>query len=83
MWTTQLRKEAKSKTSASLDDSNQIGGLRVAMGKDDEKLMPLPMPNIAVKEIDARDKGCARAQPQPAQRTPAHRRVCLVRSQYT
>ena len=33
------------------------------MGKDDDKLMPLPMPNIALKEIDARDKGCARAQP--------------------
>ena len=33
------------------------------MGKDDEKLMPLPMPNIAIKEIDARDKGCVPAQP--------------------
>ena len=28
------------------------------MGKDDEKLMPLPMPNIELKEIDGRDKGC-------------------------
>ena len=29
-----------------------------AMGKDEEKLMPLPMPNIELKEIDGRDKGC-------------------------
>ena len=28
------------------------------MGKDDDKLMPLPMPNIELKEIDGRDKGC-------------------------
>ena len=47
------------------------------MGKDDDKLMPLPMPNIELKEIDARDKGCARAQlPQmPCNATSAHRCV--------
>ena len=47
------------------------------MGKDDDKLMPLPMPNIELKEIDARDKGCARAQlPQMlCNATSAHRCV--------
>ena len=47
------------------------------MGKDDDKLMPLPMPNIALKEIDARDKGCARAQP-PQSRATLHPLTVVV-----